>query len=114
MALIYCRECGNQISDKAERCPYCGMVMYNIPPPPTYDMMTSDEAKEEKLKKRSLIGRAVFILGLICWVILGNVDMDVELLIVLYDIDIIVLCVSCAISLISEHKLDKLRRKKNK
>lgn len=26
MALIYCRECGKQISDQAPACPYCGCV----------------------------------------------------------------------------------------
>ncbi len=26
MALIYCRECGKQISDTAPSCPYCGCV----------------------------------------------------------------------------------------
>lgn len=25
MALIKCPECGNQISDKAEKCPHCGI-----------------------------------------------------------------------------------------
>ena len=25
MALINCPECGKQISDKAEACPYCGL-----------------------------------------------------------------------------------------
>ena len=27
MALIYCRECGKQISDQAPTCPHCGCVM---------------------------------------------------------------------------------------
>lgn len=29
MALIYCRECGKQISDQAYACPYCGCPMGN-------------------------------------------------------------------------------------
>ena len=33
MSMIYCMECGKQISDMAESCPYCGMTMYNIQPP---------------------------------------------------------------------------------
>ncbi|MBO5893442.1 MAG: NINE protein [Alistipes sp.] len=29
MALIYCRECGKQISDQAFTCPFCGCPMGN-------------------------------------------------------------------------------------
>ena len=29
MALIYCRECGKQISDRAMICPHCGYVLNN-------------------------------------------------------------------------------------
>ena len=91
------------------------MVMYNIQPPPTYDMMTSDEAKEEKLKKRRLIGLVVFILGFIFSIIIGNVDMGGgELQMVLHGIVETVSSVSLIISIVSEVKLDKLRRKKNK
>ena len=32
MALIYCRECGKQISDQAYACPYCGCPMSNYNP----------------------------------------------------------------------------------
>ena len=32
MALIYCRECGKQISDQAFTCPYCGCPMGNYNP----------------------------------------------------------------------------------
>ena len=115
MAFIFCKECGNQISDKAERCPYCGIVMYNIQPPRTYDMMTSDEEKEEKLKKRRLIGLVVFILGFIFRVIISNVDMGGgELQLVLLFIVEIVSVVSLVISIVSEVKLDKLKREKYK
>lgn len=27
MALIYCRECGKQVSDQAPTCPHCGCVL---------------------------------------------------------------------------------------
>ena len=30
MALITCPECGHQISDKAETCPYCGIKQEQI------------------------------------------------------------------------------------
>ena len=30
MALILCPECHNQISDKAEQCPYCGLPAKNF------------------------------------------------------------------------------------
>ena len=32
MALIYCRECGKQISDQAFTCPYCGCPSENYNP----------------------------------------------------------------------------------
>ncbi len=32
MALIYCRECGKEISDKAEKCPHCGFPLQAKPP----------------------------------------------------------------------------------
>ena len=36
MALIYCRECGKQISDSAPMCPHCGCAM-NVTPAQTFD-----------------------------------------------------------------------------
>jgi hypothetical protein len=31
MALIKCPECGNNISDQAKNCPYCGREMNKMP-----------------------------------------------------------------------------------
>lgn len=50
MALIYCRECGRQISDQAVACPHCGCVVYpaggnntviNDPNRSKYDWLTT-------------------------------------------------------------------------
>ena len=30
MALIQCKECKNEISTKAEKCPYCGAFRYSV------------------------------------------------------------------------------------
>lgn len=32
MALIYCRECGKQISDQAPTCPHCGCIINGYNP----------------------------------------------------------------------------------
>ncbi|HEU0055536.1 MAG TPA: zinc-ribbon domain-containing protein [Longimicrobium sp.] len=41
MALMYCRECGKQVSSEAQACPHCGVpyptgVALMPPPPPAY------------------------------------------------------------------------------
>ena len=46
MSMIYCMECGKQISDMAESCPYCGMTMYNIQPPPIQQPQSRQSAKK--------------------------------------------------------------------
>jgi uncharacterized membrane protein YvbJ len=28
MAMIYCNECGKEISDKADKCPHCGCPVF--------------------------------------------------------------------------------------
>ncbi len=40
MALIYCRECGKQISDNATACPHCG---YTLKPQAVVDPNRSDK-----------------------------------------------------------------------
>ncbi len=30
MAMIYCNECGKEISDKADKCPHCGCPVLKI------------------------------------------------------------------------------------
>ena len=32
MALIYCKDCGKQVSDTAASCPYCGSKMNSVNP----------------------------------------------------------------------------------
>ena len=46
MALIYCRECGKQISVKASACPYCGYVMKRC----DYNQSTSAKASNRSEK----------------------------------------------------------------
>jgi DNA helicase IV len=41
MALIKCPECGNQISDKAESCPHCGLPANNYKKPPDKPIRTN-------------------------------------------------------------------------
>lgn len=42
MALILCPECHNQISDKAEQCPYCGLpAKYFLQEPSVKQDMTA-------------------------------------------------------------------------
>ncbi len=114
MALIYCRECGKQISNMAESCPHCGMPLYNIQPPPEYDMMTSEDAKEKKLKKWGWINTCVAIFSIIIFVIMICVDMDDGLQQVLICIDLIAFLAFEVIEYITEHKHDSTERNKNK
>ena len=62
MALIYCPECGKQISDKAEKCVHCGYQINNI----------KEEQKKTKENKRGLLGLIGFLIKaiLITFVIL--------------------------------------------
>jgi len=36
MALMYCRECGNQVSSEAPSCPHCGVPRPVLPAPTPY------------------------------------------------------------------------------
>ena len=52
MALIYCSECGAQISDQASTCPNCGNPVKN--------------AKAEKLCPNTDLGRSILV-SFFCW-----------------------------------------------
>ena len=61
MAMIYCKECGKEISDQAKSCPYCG------------------QPSEEQLKRQNLedknqqSSRVIYVLIGIILIILGIV-----------------------------------------
>ena len=42
MALIYCTECGNQVSDKAKSCPNCGCPIESMTPDGTVRIRLSN------------------------------------------------------------------------
>lgn len=67
MAIVYCPECGKEISDKAEFCPQCGYIS-------KHNNVKQDEIsgyREERIRKKNLnykvLAVAAAILWLICW-----------------------------------------------
>ena len=57
MALMACRECGQQVSTKAAACPHCG-----APNPASDDRQAEpDRAAAENKRKGSLVGFAAFL-----------------------------------------------------
>ena len=60
MAMIYCNECGKEISDKADKCPHCGC-------PVNFGKKENTLEKQEKSNngKIGLIGFIISLLGLI-------------------------------------------------
>lgn len=42
MAMIQCKECGTEISDKAAACPHCGNPMNQLTPPPVKKLEYGD------------------------------------------------------------------------
>ncbi|MBO4822815.1 MAG: hypothetical protein J5548_15305 [Prevotella sp.] len=86
MALIRCRECGQVISDKAERCPRCGCP--SIGGRATYqgpDTSSNTKIiyKKENNSNKLLYGIIAFLLavlvgGAILWFTMSNRDHDVQ------------------------------------
>lgn len=80
MSLIKCPECGEQISDKAEKCIHCGCPVSNVK---KVDSVTNE--KKQVLiqkKKNSALGIVSFIMSLTCCfsfigAILGIIDLCV-------------------------------------
>lgn len=78
MALIKCKECGKEISDKAKVCPHCGNpITTNKKKKKSYEELTFQEKKKIKeiMRKKGLLiseGNALFqcIFGLIFVVIM--------------------------------------------
>lgn len=74
MAMIYCKECGKEISDKADKCPYCGCPMQ----PNNYVRQESlSKSKEGKTSSLSITALVLSILGVtfIIGIILAIIDL---------------------------------------
>ena len=63
MALIKCPECGNQISDKAERCPKCGYELNKKETPTTSDNKVASSFMNKGNIKYILIILAIIVAG---------------------------------------------------
>lgn len=61
MALIQCSECGNEISDKAEACPYCGNPDVKVQV--KEDVLQQKERK--KVNKKFIIAGSIVIIAII-------------------------------------------------
>ena len=66
MALINCPECGNQVSDKAQSCPNCGVVIAGEKESKgSGTALTTVQDTSKKLKLQSLIAALCIIVGVI-------------------------------------------------
>ena len=60
MALINCKECGKQISDKAASCPHCGAPV-NAAPAPQQAVDYQQQAKaQQKSQQKSMVKTMLF------------------------------------------------------
>ncbi len=77
MAMIYCKECGKEISDKADKCPHCGCPMQSTNAAP---QANSPKSKEGKVSGLSITALIFSILGctFIVGVILAIIDLCVK------------------------------------
>ncbi len=73
MALIYCRNCGNQISDRAPSCPHCGAVVSVVqqPEPIIYGEAPLKTKKHTALKCLAVVG-VIMLISLIFYILSGN------------------------------------------
>lgn len=62
MALIKCPECGNEVSDQAEKCPKCGITIawQSVP-----QIVQTVELTSKKYKSRQVILRFTIIAGIV-------------------------------------------------
>lgn len=79
MALITCKECGKEISDKAERCPNCGCPIAPQPqarqvtsPPPVIVNAAPQKKKGSCLKSILIVFGVLILLGIIGSALGGN------------------------------------------
>lgn len=72
MAMIYCKECGKEISDKADKCPHCGCPMQSTNAAPQTNSLKAKEGKVSGLSITALIFSILgctFIIGIILAII---------------------------------------------
>lgn len=75
MALIICKECGHEVSDKAKVCPNCGYPIYkNVPTDKSEDNITiiSDRQKSRNMTSKLLWCLIAFVLYLTLGYIFSN------------------------------------------
>ena len=65
MALINCKECGNSVSDVADKCPHCGYPLKNEIIPKTQIQDTVDNNIPSKYNTLCVIVFVMSILGLV-------------------------------------------------
>lgn len=77
MAMIYCKECGKEISDKADKCPHCGCPMQSSN---TTSQASTPKSKEGKVSGLSVTALIFSILGctFIVGVILAIIDLCIK------------------------------------
>ncbi len=77
MAMIYCKECGKEISDKADKCPHCGCPMQTSN---TVSQANTSKSKEGKVSGLSITALIFSILGCTFFVgvILAIIDLCIK------------------------------------
>lgn len=66
MSLIYCNECGKEVSDRASNCPNCGNPINVAPMQPQYQYQQQPQKPIKPAKKpESALGNAAIILSLL-------------------------------------------------
>ena len=68
MALVVCKNCGKNISDKAEQCPHCGCLLTEKPPINGNIRIKATQGKSHTQNKGSILTTALVIL-IICPII---------------------------------------------
>lgn len=71
MVIIKCPECGNEVSDQAEKCPKCGI---NIAWQPISQPVQTIELTSKKYKSRQVVLRFAIIAGIILLLSLKSDD----------------------------------------
>lgn len=75
MALIFCSECGAQISDKATACPRCGAPVANPAPTPAPEVVSSpapapapaSSPNAVKVCPETHLAKAIVVTIICCW-----------------------------------------------
>ncbi|MCD8204004.1 MAG: zinc-ribbon domain-containing protein [Coprobacillus sp.] len=78
---MYCKKCGQQISEDSQFCPYCGEPQFNRDPENgnPYLESTSEQRRKDGMIEKNNLGLAGFIVSLIGLVSLGLVILIIGL-----------------------------------